>query len=194
MEEMSLIVDISYILSNVVIWKKNPSTLGRFSNLGDLLRIIELYLFIFVIKICKPCPWSCSTYYVFIEHTCIYFFSYRGLCPNWRSNGKIYKGWVGASPQLHFSQTDREAGICILVSWNMNEYVLRSGSSIKGLQVNLFQKYFFLQNMGRTYCVQKLFWMSETISVYNMFSPGLSLEFSCIELVIQWTICHHIVG
>ena len=27
--------------------------------------------------------------------------------------------------------------------------------------------------------------MSETISVRNMFSPGLSLEFSCIELVIQ---------
>ena len=24
--------------------------------------------------------------------------------------------------------------------------------------------------------------MSETISVHNMFSPGLSLEFSCIEL------------
>ena len=41
--------------------------------------------------------------------------------------------------------------------------------------------------------VQKLFWMSETISVHNMFSPGLSLEFSCIELVIQWTICCHIV-
>ena len=31
--------------------------------------------------------------------------------------------------------------------------------------------------------------MSETISVHNMFSPGLSLEFSRIELVIQWTIC-----
>ena len=44
----------------------------------------------------------------------------------------------------------------------------------------------------RTCCVQKLFWMSETISVHNMFSPGLSLEFSCIELVIQWTICRHI--
>ena len=29
--------------------------------------------------------------------------------------------------------------------------------------------------------------MSETISVRNMFSPGLSLEFSCIELVVQWT-------
>ena len=36
--------------------------------------------------------------------------------------------------------------------------------------------------------------MSETISVHNMFSPGLSLEFSCIELVIQGTICRHIVG
>ena len=37
-------------------------------------------------------------------------------------------------------------------------------------------------------CVQELFWMLETISVHNMFFPGLSLEFSCIELVIQWTI------
>ena len=27
-----------------------------------------------------------------------------------------------------------------------------------------------------------------------MFSPGLSLEFSCTELVIQCTICRHIVG
>ena len=34
--------------------------------------------------------------------------------------------------------------------------------------------------------------MSETISVHNMFSPGLSLQFSRIELVIQWTICRHI--
>ena len=32
-----------------------------------------------------------------------------------------------------------------------------------------------------------------TIYVHNMFSPGLSLEFSCIELVIHWTICRHIV-
>ena len=62
------------------------------------------------------------------------------------------------------------------------------------VQVNLCQKLFFWQNMGRTCCVQKLFWMSETISVHDMFSPGLSLEFSCIELVIQWTICRHIVG
>ena len=56
---------------------------------------------------------------------------------------------------------------------------------VRTLQVNLCQKLFFLQNMGRKWCVQKLFWMSETISVHNMFSPGLSLEFSRIELVIQ---------
>ena len=62
------------------------------------------------------------------------------------------------------------------------------------VHVNLCQKLVFLQNMGKTYCVQKLFWMSETISVHNMFSQGLSLEFSCIELVIQWTICCHILG
>ena len=62
------------------------------------------------------------------------------------------------------------------------------------LQVNLCQKLFFLQNLGRTCCVQKMFWMSETISVHNMYSPGLSLEFSCIELVIQWKICFHIVA
>ena len=61
------------------------------------------------------------------------------------------------------------------------------------IQVNLCQKLFFLQKMGRTCCVQKLFWMSETISVHNVFSPGLSLEFSCIKLVIKWAICRHIV-
>ena len=42
--------------------------------------------------------------------------------------------------------------------------------------------------------VQKLFLTFRTIFVHNMFSPGLSLEFSCIELIIQWTICCHIVG
>ena len=39
------------------------------------------------------------------------------------------------------------------------------------LQVNFCQKLFFLDNMGRTCCVQKLFCMSKTISVHNMFSP-----------------------
>ena len=40
-------------------------------------------------------------------------------------------------------------------------------------------------NLGRTCCVQKLFLTFRTIFVHNMFSPGLSLEFSCIEVVIQ---------
>ena len=56
--------------------------------------------------------------------------------------------------------------------------------SCKQVQVNLCQKLLFLQNMRRTYCVQKLFLMSDTISVHNMFSPSLSLEFSCIDLAI----------
>ena len=62
------------------------------------------------------------------------------------------------------------------------------------VQVNLCQKLFFLHNMERMCCVQKLFWISETISVHNMFSPGLSLEFSHIKLVIQWTISRPVVG
>ena len=53
------------------------------------------------------------------------------------------------------------------------------------VQVNLCQKLSFLQNMVRTCCVQKLFWMSEKISVHYMFSPGLGLEFSFSELVEQ---------
>ena len=83
------------------------------------------------------------------------------------------------------------SGLNILSCPFLNSYVWIYLSQV---QVNLCQKLFFLQNMWRTCCVQKLFWMSETISVHNMFSPGLSLEFSCIELVIQWTICRHIVG
>ena len=41
------------------------------------------------------------------------------------------------------------------------------------------------QDMGRTSFAQKLFLTFRTISVHNMFFPGLSLELSCIELVIQ---------
>ena len=44
---------------------------------------------------------------------------------------------------------------------------------------------FQAQNMGRTCCVKRLFLTFRTISVHNMFSPALSLEFSCIELGIQ---------
>ena len=38
---------------------------------------------------------------------------------------------------------------------------------------------------GENMLCTKIVLISETISVHNMFSPGLSLEFSCIELVIQ---------
>ena len=84
----------------------------------------------------------------------------------------------------------------IVISKFDNFYTAKDSSNSIGnlIKVNLFQNLFFLQNMGRTCCAQKNFWMSQTISVHNMFSPGLSLEISYIELVIQWTICHHIVG
>ena len=95
---------------------------------------------------------------------------------------------------------------------------IRFPENFPPVQVNLCQKLLFLhqlthnmmtdsslnykfnkwkfqaQNMGRTCCVQKLFWMPKTIAVHNMFSTCLRLELSCIELAIQWTICHHIVG
>ena len=62
-------------------------------------------------------------------------------------------------------------------------------SSLRGrwqplsIQVNLCQKLLFLQNMGRTCCVHKLFWMSKSISVHNMYSPCSELGISRIELV-----------
>ena len=37
-------------------------------------------------------------------------------------------------------------------------YIIRNhGPAFQDVQVNLCQKLFFLQNMGRTYCIQKLF-------------------------------------
>ena len=52
---------------------------------------------------------------------------------------------------------------------------------MKSVQVNLCQKLFFLQNMGRTCCSE-----CQTQFLYTICArPGLSLEFSCIELVIQ---------
>ena len=51
------------------------------------------------------------------------------------------------------------------------------------VQVNLCQKLLFLQNMGRTCCVQKLFGMSKPISVHNMFFPcselGICMFWTC---------------
>ena len=66
------------------------------------------------------------------------------------------------------------------------------------VQVNFFQKQLFLHQINensklRTCCVHKLFWMSRQ---KNNFCTQhvLSLQFSCTELVIQWTICRHIAG
>ena len=50
------------------------------------------------------------------------------------------------------------------------------------IQVNLCQKVFFFQNMGRTCCVQKLLWMSETIFVHNMFSQVWAWNFHVLNL------------
>ena len=86
----------------------------------------------------------------------------------------------------------RESEVLVTNKPESSKGLIISEENCGVVQVNLFQKLFFLQNMGRTCCVQTLFWMSETISEHNMFSPGLSLEFSCIELneqssvVILW--------
>ena len=53
------------------------------------------------------------------------------------------------------------------------------------LQVNLCQKLFFLQNMGKTCCVQKMFWMSETNNnfctqhVLPRFELGIFMYWTC---------------
>ena len=48
----------------------------------------------------------------------------------------------------------------------LKKYTFNRKDSLQG---NLCQKLFFLQNIGRTCCVQKLFWTSETISLHNKF-------------------------
>ena len=79
----------------------------------------------------------------------------------------FYKTFTGKSEALIFASTNLQYDDRLFIELQV-QYTKIPGS-----------------NLGRTCCVQKLFWMSETISVHNMFSPGLSLEFSCIEFVIQ---------
>ena len=130
----------------------------------------------------------------------------RALCTTklhlWHPLNYTYQ-WVNSAPIFLVQSTNYFLQLKGLKNFkNLNlkvKYLLLSREKIAPnwyheLQVNLCQELFFLQSMGRTCCVQRLFWMSETISVHNMLSPGLSLEFSCIEPVIQWTICRHIVG
>ena len=56
------------------------------------------------------------------------------------------------------------------------------------VQVNLCQKLFFSQNMGRTCCVQKLFWMSETISVHYYCTQHVLPRFE-LGIFMYW-ICN----
>ena len=49
---------------------------------------------------------------------------------------------------------------------------------------SLSEALLFAEHEEKMLCT-KIVLMSKTISVQNMFSPGLSSEFSCIELVIQ---------
>ena len=74
---------------------------------------------------------------------------------------------------------------CDECSTNSNQFNLMTLICGKSLSEALL----FAEHGENMLCTKILFWMSETISVHNMFSPVLSLEFSCIELVIQWTIC-----
>ena len=61
------------------------------------------------------------------------------------------------------------------------------------LQVNLCQKLLFLQNMGRTCFVHKMFWMSKSINVHNMFSPcselGLFTYWTCNSMNTMSSYC-----
>ena len=116
------------------------------------------------------------------------------------------------------------SGDSILSSyWGLTDSKMRASNT--DLQVNLCQKHLFshrlthnmttdcsliyqfntwklqTQNLGRTCCAHKLFFVFvltfRTIFAHIMFSPCSELgvfNFSCIKLVIQWTICRHIVG
>ena len=56
--------------------------------------------------------------------------------------------------------------------------------SFHGTGKSLSEALLFAEH-GENMLFTKIVLMSESISVHNMFSLGLSLEFSCIELVIQ---------
>ena len=96
--------------------------------------------------------------------------------PSWFRGFPVANSWRRSNPS-----TTRTTILRLLIGTHV--YItLEIRTSLTPIQLNLHQKLFFLQNMGRTCCVQKLFWMSKTNSVRNMFSP-------CSELGIfmYWT-------
>ena len=107
------------------------------------------------------------------------------------SRGKLFMIYPRSFSSSSLSEANKRSTITVKVG--------------KTVQINLCQKLLFLHqlnlnmttnsspnymkipssNLGRACCVQKLFLTFRTIFVHNMFSPGFSLEFLCIELVIQ---------
>ena len=59
---------------------------------------------------------------------------------------------------------------------------------------SLSEALLFAEHGENMLCTKIVLNVRNDFCINNIFSPGLSLEFSCIELVIQWTICCHIVG
>ena len=104
----------------------------------------------------------------------------------------------------------------LVSSFDINDTNTQRASFCPLLQVNHCQKLSFLHqpthNMMTDFSLNYKFntWKFQAQTwgehvVYKFFSEcqkqflyttcwGLSLEFSCVELVIQWTFCHHIVG
>ena len=82
-------------------------------------------------------------------------------------------------------------GLNVKIPFGFSGLFFMTGTNFQEL-ICISSKIFAGTGKSLSEALQNYFWMSETISVHNMFSPGLSWEFLCIELVIQWTICHHI--
>ena len=72
--------------------------------------------------------------------------------------------------------------ICIFTKYYQK--VLLYNKVLGGAGKSLSEAFLFAEHGENMLCT-KIVCMSETISAHNMFSPGLSLEFLCIELVIQ---------
>ena len=84
---------------------------------------------------------------------------------------------------------------CIILSFCIRVNISLSILLYKYLQihVNLCQRLLFLQNIGRTCCVHKLFWMSKSISVHNMLSPcselGIFMYWTCNSMKNMSSYC-----
>ena len=76
-----------------------------------------------------------------------------------------------------FEEPPTSSFLASIIDFLLRIIVMDTGKSLS--EALLFAEH------GENMLCTKIVRMSETISVHNMFSPVLSLEFSCIELVIQ---------